>query len=294
MDQSQKIMTADISRLVYEAAREKRRPDGSAYKSLSFAWQKKLAQQTGSGHKVIQLTALEQGIVPEVYARNQKSLSCDDQIKLLQGHVAVVGLGGLGGTVTEILARIGIGCLSLVDGDCFDESNLNRQLLSSVELLGKAKAEAAASRVQAINPAVAARAVSEYIRAENAMGILEGATIAVDCLDSITSRFVLERACRKLLIPLVSAAIGGTSGQVTVIYPEDPGLAMIYKDPETAADKGVEKTLGTLSYAAVATAALECAEVVSLAIGRPAALRNRMLITDLIDHSTEIISFDGT
>ncbi|NNK56468.1 MAG: HesA/MoeB/ThiF family protein, partial [Desulfofustis sp.] len=134
---------------VVEAATEKERPDGSSYPSLSFADQRDLAESYGPDHKTIQLAALRQGIVPEVYARNQKRLSCADQIKLLQSHVAVIGLGGLGGTVTEILARIGIGTLTLVDGDRFDDSNLNRQLLSSTEVLGKPKASVAEARVKA-------------------------------------------------------------------------------------------------------------------------------------------------
>ena len=267
-------MAVDISTKLHEVSTEKKRPDGSAYRSLSYAQQAELAQSGELSQRRIQLLALEQGIVPKCYARNQKRLSSADQIKLLQTRVAIVGLGGLGGTVTEILARIGIGQLRLIDGDRFDESNLNRQLLSSIELLGRPKAEAAVRRVQAINPAVEAEPVVEFMVNDNAVQCLTGTAIAVDCLDSIVSRFVLERACHQLKIPLVSAAIAGTSGQATVIYPEDPGLSAIYGDPEKAADKGVEKSLGTLCFAAVALAAMECAEVVALATGRPAPLRN--------------------
>jgi molybdopterin/thiamine biosynthesis adenylyltransferase len=282
-------MAIDIRMKIHEVSTEKTRPDGSIYRSLSFVQQAELAQNGELSQRRIQLLALEQGIVPECYARNQKSLSNADQIRLLQTRVAIVGLGGLGGTVTEILARIGIGQLRVIDGDRFDESNLNRQLLSSIELLGRPKAEAAVRRVQAINPAVEAEAVVDFMVDDNAAQCLTGAAIAVDCLDSIASRFVLERACHHLKIPLVSAAIAGTSGQATVIYPEDPGLSAIYGDPEKAADKGVEKSLGTLSFAAVALAAMECAEVVALATGRPAALRNKLLVTDISDHMAEII-----
>lgn len=282
-------MANEISTKIHQAATEKTRPDGSIYKSLSYAQQAELAESGELSQRRVQLLALEQGIVPECYTRNQKRLSSADQIRLLQSCVAVVGLGGLGGTVTEILARIGVGQLRLIDGDRFDESNLNRQLLSSIELLGTPKAEAAVRRVQAINPAVEAEPVFEFMADDNAVKCLSGAALAVDCLDSITSRFVLERACRQLNMPLVSAAIGGTSGQATVILPGDPGLAALYGDPQKAADKGVEKSLGTLSFAAIALAAMECAEVVTLATGRPAPLRNRLLVTDISDHMAEII-----
>lgn len=274
---------------VAEAAAEKERPDGSIYLSLSFRNQRILAETLGLGHKSVQLAALQQEIVPEVYARNQKRLSSEDQIKLLQSQVAVIGLGGLGGTVTEILARIGIGSLTLVDGDHFDDSNLNRQLLSSTEVLGEQKAAVAEERVRAVNPAVETRAVSAFLTAENAPQLLSGADTAVDCLDSITARFTLESACRKMGIIMVSAAIGGTSGQLTVTYPEDQGLSRVYGPPEKAVHRGVEKTMGTLPFAAITLAAMECAEVVTMAVGNQAGLRNKLLITDLIDHSLEIV-----
>ena len=282
-------MKDELISKVAEAAVAAQRPDSSSYHSLSFADQRDLAEQYGLDHKTIQLVALEQGIVPEVYARNQKRLSSAEQIKLLNSHVAIIGLGGLGGTVTEILARIGIGTLTLVDGDQFDDSNLNRQLLSSTELLGTPKALAAEARVQAVNPAVETRPYSDYLSAENGVDLLGDASIAVDCLDSITDRFTLEALCRQRAMVMVSAAIGGSSGQLTVIYPGDDGLSRVYGPPEKAVRKGVESTLGTLPFAAITLAAMECAEVVAIAVGNPSELRNRLLITDLIDHTLEIV-----
>jgi len=282
-------MKNELREAVARAALEKNRPDGTVYRSLSFMDQRDLAERCGSTHAEIQLEALRQDIIPEVYARNQKALSCGDQLKLLQYRVAIIGLGGLGGTVTEILARIGVGNLTLVDGDCFDDSNLNRQLLSSVEVLGKKKAEVAAARVKAVNPAVIATVKTDFLDDRNGPDIIAGVDLAVDCLDSIKARFALEKACRTRNIPMVSAAIGGSTGQVTVIYPHDPGLAKIYGSPEKAADRGVEKILGTLPFAAVSLAAMECAEVVTVAAGKPAGLRNRLLITDLADHTLDIV-----
>jgi molybdopterin/thiamine biosynthesis adenylyltransferase len=263
---------------VAEAAVSKERPDGSAYQSLSFSRQRELAELHGGDHKAVQLAALEQGIVPEVYARNQKRFSSADQIRLLNSHVAVIGLGGLG-----------VGTLTLVDGDTFDDSNLNRQLLSSTDALGKPKAAVAEARVRAVNPAVETRAVPSFLTPENGESLLDGAAIAVDCLDSITDRFILETACRQSATVMVSAAIGGTSGQLTVTYPKDQGLSRVYGPPEKAVHRGMEKTMGTLPFAAITLAAMECAEVVAMAVGNPSGLRNKLLITDLIDHTLEIV-----
>ncbi len=281
----------EIVQRIVNTGTKQLRADGTCYQSLSYRDELRLAEESGCSLKEVQIIALEHDLIPEVYIRNQKSLSSRDQVRLLQTHVAIIGLGGLGGTVTEILARIGVGTLTLVDGDLFEDSNLNRQILSSVDNLGRPKADVAAERVLSINPAVETCAVRQFLSDGNAQTILAGAHIAVDCLDSISSRFILEQACRIRKIPMVSAAIGGTSGQATVVYPEDQGLSRIYGDPGTALPKGVEMVLGTLPFAAISMAAVECAEVVTIALGRPAPLRNRLFITDLTDHTAELIDF---
>ncbi len=276
---------------IEQAAANRKRPDASDYLSLSFLDEQAIAAATGTSHRQVQLAALRCGIIPERYSRNQKTLSNEDQIRLLLSHVAVIGLGGLGGTVTEILSRIGIGTLTLVDGDSFEDSNLNRQLLSSTAALGKKKAEVAAARVADVNPAVEVRTRTEFFGKQNGDALLAGVDLVVDCLDTITDRFQLEESCRATGIPMVSAAIAGTSGQVTVVFPDEPGLKRIYGDRTAAPSKGVEKTLGTLPHAAISMAALECAEIVALAIGRPARLRDRLLLVDYADYSMQEMQF---
>ncbi len=287
-----KSMEMSLQQQIGAVAETLRRPDGSVYRSLPYAEQRRLAAQSGSDHQDVQLTALQMDIVPEVYARNQTSLSCREQIELLRGRVAIVGLGGLGGAVCEMLGRIGIGRLTLIDGDRFADSNLNRQLLSSTESLGQLKAEVAARRLGQVNPAVICRPVPEFLTGDNGTDLLDGVTVAVDCLDSIPARLLLQGVCKSLGIVLVSAAIGGTSGQATVVFPGDEGLSRIYRGKESTA-AGVEGRLGTLPFTAMAMAAVQCAEVVAVVLERPAALRNRLLVTDLDDHSTMLIDLHG-
>lgn len=285
--------TGQLADLLQTFAKIRLRPDKSSYLSLLLADAWAIGKQTGLSLRQVENAALTAGILPERYSRNQKSMSCADQLRLLQSHVAIIGLGGLGGTVTEILARLGVGGLTLVDGDVFDESNLNRQLLSSPTRLGEKKASAAATRVRNINPAVEIRAISEFFTAENGQTILTGAHLAVDCLDTIPARFLLEEACRKAGIPMISAAIAGASGQATAIFPPDPGLQQIYGTPDKAPRKGIEASLGTLPFAAVYMAAVECAEATTILLGRPPELRNRLFLAEISDHTTELIDFAG-
>lgn len=287
-------MESPLNHAVVAHALSRRRADGSFYKSLTHEDEQHLAHTHGVPAKEVQIAALRNEIVPERYCRNQNSLSCRQQISLLTSRVAVIGQGGLGGMVTEILTRIGVGSLVLVDGDSFEESNLNRQLLSTVDVLGDNKAETGKSRAGLINPAVEVEAVTDFLTAENAQAILSGADLAVDCLDSIAARFVLEDACRQRRIPLVSAAIGGAAGQALVIFPGDSGLRAIYGSPDTAPDKGLETRLGTLPYTAVFMAAVECAEAVSLLCRKSAVLRNTLLVADIEEKSFQKIPLPST
>jgi len=279
--------------LLRSYVQERTRPDKSSYEAISLADAYVIAQKTGLPLRMIECAALDAGIVPERYSRNQKSLSNEDQLRLLNSRVAVIGLGGLGGTVTEILARIGIGQLTLVDGDSFDESNLNRQLLSKPANIGKSKCEAAKLRVEEINPAIEVYTIAEFLTADNGQAILHGAQLAIDCLDTIADRFILEAACKKTAIPIISAAIAGSSGQATVIFPDDPGLKDIYGPPESAPKRGIEASAGTLAFGAVYMAAVECAEATAILLSRPTELRNKLFMAEVSDHTTELFSLPG-
>lgn len=279
--------------LLQNHSQKRLRPDDSPYEALFFADELKISKQTGCSLREVECAALEAQILPERYSRNQKYLSNNDQLQLLRSRVAVIGLGGLGGTVTEILARIGVGRLTLVDGDSFDESNLNRQLLSGMTKLGTPKPLAAKQRVAEINPAVEVTAIEQFFKEENSHSILAGVALAVDCLDTISDRFILEKGCRRENIPLVSAAIGGTSGQATLIYPEDQGLQRIYGTPDKAPARGVEASMGTLPFAAMYMAAVECAGAVTVLLQKQSELRNRLFFAEVSDHTTELFTLPG-
>ncbi|PIE69847.1 MAG: hypothetical protein CSA21_00165 [Deltaproteobacteria bacterium] len=281
-----------LHREIQKYAIETLRPDGSSCLCLQYSSEQKIAEKYGCSLKSVEHAALSRNIIPKRYLRNQNTLSNKNQQCLLNSHVAVVGLGGLGGYVIECLARIGVGTLTLIDGDSVTESNLNRQLLSSIDNLGAMKAEIAAKRVRAINPAVETTVCKEFLTINNGKQLLESADLVIDCLDTIQTRFAVESAAKALNIPMVFSAISGTSGQVMVIFPEDEGLVRIYGEKNEAASTGEEATSGTLAFAAMATAAHECSEAITLLLQRPPALHKTLLFTDLADHSTEKITMD--
>lgn len=215
------------------------------------------------------------------YERNYKTISYEDQKKLANSTVAIVGCGGLGGTMAEELARLGIGKLILIDGDVFEESNLNRQLFSTEHNIGDKKVEAASKRLNAVNSEVNLTLIDKWFTEDNAKDILKGADIVLDALDSINRRIELERACHKLNIPLVYAGIAGWFGMLGVSLPGDFSVLKVFKNDEEK-DKGVEKEWGNPSFTPWVLSSLTVAEAIKIIVGREPSLRNSWLQVDLL------------
>jgi len=212
------------------------------------------------------------------YDRNMNMLSREENERLRNFKVCVVGCGGLGGYVIEMLGRLGIGYITAVDMDVFEETNLNRQILSNVNVIGKYKAMEAKERMKLVNPDVFINPVVEKFDIENGERILKGHDLAVDALDNIETRFVLQDICEKLNIPLVHGAIGGWFGQVTTIFPGDRTLDVLYKQK---VKKGIEKELGNPSFTPALVASIQVSEVLKVLLNRGEVLRKEVLYIDI-------------
>jgi molybdopterin/thiamine biosynthesis adenylyltransferase len=252
---------------------------------LPWRAQESIANELGVTVAEVERRALRMGILPARYQRNRRTLSVEQQLMLHESRVAVIGCGGLGGYVVEELARLGVGTLVGVDPDRFEEHNLNRQLLSGVDALGKAKVEAAAERIAAINPAITFVGHQEPLSSANAMTLLHGCRVAVDALDAVSSRLALRDACAQLGIPLVHGAIAGWYGQVTTEFPGDGTLAILYG--RATEEKGAETTLGNPSFTPAVVASLQAAEVCKVLLGVGQPLRKRVLTVNLQDMTFE-------
>lgn len=232
--------------------------------------------------------ALGIGISPYRYLRNRESISGEQQFRLCTSCVAVVGAGGLGGHVILLLARLGIGHIVVVDSDRFDETNLNRQALSGGQSLGRSKAEEAVRVVGAINPGVKVTAHPVRIDAANAGDLLSGSDVIVDALDNIPDRFVVEDASRSLGVPMVHGALAGFEGQVMTIFPQDPGLKLIYgghepgrKRHDSDRSQNPEAVLGVPALTPALIATLQTMEVTKIILKRGKVFRNVMVHVDL-------------
>ncbi|HUW46501.1 MAG TPA: HesA/MoeB/ThiF family protein [Dehalococcoidia bacterium] len=274
------IADKDIIRCVVESAEPWLAPDGKRLSVINLKTAASIANSQGISAKEVEITALKQGIIPRRYLRNIGTIGLDGQIKLLQTIVAVVGAGGLGGTIIELLARQGVGHLIIIDNDCFTERDLNRQIMSTEENLGEYKVTVAAKRVGEINSAITVTTFRERLTRENAQRLFGSAQVVADGLDNLPSRLAVEQACRQLTIPYVYASIAGFGGQLMTIFPEDEGLSSIYGSSNAIPEQGIEIKIGNPPATPAIIAALQVQEVVKIitGVGKPA--RNQILLVD--------------
>ena len=197
------------------------------------------------------------------YSRNIPALS-EAECAALQGKsVAVIGCGGLGGYIIEYLTRIGVGSIRCIDGDVFEETNLNRQLLSSPALLGTSKAAAAAARIREINPNVQVEAFPVFLDHTNARELIAGCDAVLDALDSIDARRILAKVCAEENIPYIYGAIAGWVAQAAICMPGDPLIEKLYPEDAVIKDKSV------LCFTPALCAAMQTALCVKLLTGKP-------------------------
>ena len=197
------------------------------------------------------------------YQRNLPALSEEEMNVLRAKRVLVVGCGGLGGHIIDQLCRIGVGALRVVDGDVFEESNLNRQLLSRMDLLGMSKAKTAEDHIRRVNPDVSVEAVDGFLTEENARRMVADCDIVMDALDNIPSRRILASACESAGIPYVYGAIQGWIAQAAVSMPGDRLVDILFPEEIEIRDKSV------LSFTPALCAAMQTALCVKLLVGRP-------------------------
>lgn len=198
----------------------------------------------------------------ERYIRNFPALSEQEFEALRSKRILVLGCGGLGGYIIEMLTRIGVGAIRAVDGDSFEQSNLNRQLLSSPELLGVSKAAAAVARISQVNPDVEAEVYCAFFDETNAEKLISGCDLVMDALDNIDSRRLLARYCEKLGVPMVYGAISGWVAQAAISLPGDDFIEKLYPEGVEIRDKSA------LAFTPALCAAMQCALATRLLCGR--------------------------
>jgi molybdopterin/thiamine biosynthesis adenylyltransferase/rhodanese-related sulfurtransferase len=214
-------------------------------------------------------------LLPEVGAEGQQ--------KLLDAKVLLLGAGGLGSPAALYLAAAGIGTLGIVDDDAVDLSNLQRQVIHTSDRIGVSKVDSAEQTITALNPDVNVVKYPVRLDADNIMEILPGYDVVVDGLDNFPTRYLLNDASVRLGIPVVSAAILGFEGQLSVFKPYDgPCYRCLFPVPppaELAPSCGANGVLGVLPGT---MGLLQATEVIKLILGEGDPLIGRLLMYDAL------------
>ena len=167
----------------------------------------------------------------EIASRQMSIVTRSEQQRFKDAKITVIGCGGIGGETIEMLARMGIGELVLVDKDAFDLSNLNRQTLASLSDLGLDKSAVAAEKVRLINPYVNVDIFNEHVDQENIDKIIGDSDIVIDALDNVLTRVIVSRKAKEKGIPYIHGAIHGTQGQITVFLPNTKSYEEMFNLP---------------------------------------------------------------
>ncbi|HAJ19619.1 MAG TPA: adenylyltransferase [Rhodospirillaceae bacterium] len=225
----------------------------------------------------------------ERYARHVilEEVGEEGQIKLLESKVLVVGAGGLGAPVLMYLAAAGIGTLGIVDHDVVDLSNLQRQIIHSVDDIGRPKTRSAAERLETINPDITIIEHRTRLTASNAADLFADYDLIVDGSDNFAARYLCNDTSYSLKKPLVSAALVRFEGQLSTFKAYDGGPCYRCLFPEPPDPDLVPRcdTVGIFGAVAGVMGSLQATEVLKELLGLGTSMAGQLLLFDALDQT---------
>jgi len=230
----------------------------------------------------------------ERYARHivLREIGGPGQQKLRRAKVLVIGAGGLGSPALMYLAAAGVGTLGIVDDDQVSLSNLQRQVLHATERVGQPKTESAAMALAAINPHVATKLHAVRLNADNGREIITGYDLVLDGSDNFETRYLVNRTCVALGIPLISAAMSQWEGQISLYDPAQGGpcYQCIFPEAPAAGLAPSCSDVGVMGALAGVMGSMMAGEAIKAITGAGAGLRGSMLIYDALYGESRKIS----
>jgi adenylyltransferase/sulfurtransferase len=216
------------------------------------------------------------------YARHLTlaEIGAPGQQRLLGSRVLIVGVGALGSPAALYLAAAGIGTIALIDHDRVRLSNLQRQVIHSVEGLNQAKVEVGGRSLRRLNPEISVEAIEATVDERNAMELLGRFDVIVDGTDSFRSRYLLSDAAYLLRKPLVHGSIFRIEGQVTVFIPGHGCYRCLYPEPPPAGAIEASEEVGVFAPLPGIIGTIQAAETIKLLVGSGDGLINRVLLHD--------------
>lgn len=188
-------------------------------------------------------------VYQNMISRQKEIFSEEEQEILRTTPIVIIGCGGLGGTIIEQFVRAGFEELTIVDQDVFDETNLNRQVRSNLDTVGKSKVKITKSAMEQINPNINITDYDLTIDEKNISKILKGNKILVDAVDNVYTRVLISREAKQQGMVFVHSAVEKTMGQLSVFEPNSVSYEELFrlKSVDKALDNDVKNYLLSIS-----------------------------------------------
>lgn len=209
-------------------------------------------------------------------------LGDEGQTQLLNSHALILGAGGLGSAAALYLAASGVGTITLVDHDTVDLTNLQRQIAHTTERIGLPKVDSARTAMLALNPGCHVNMVQIQADAASLDTLVHQAQVVLDCSDNFQTRHLLNAACVKHGVPLVSGAVIRLDGQLTTYdmrNPHSPCYACVFPADQAPLEVSCA-TMGVLAPLVGVIGSLQAAEALKLVVGLGTSLAGRLQMMD--------------
>ena len=215
------------------------------------------------------------------------------QLKLKQSKVLVIGAGGLGCPVLQYLTAAGVGTIGIIDDDIIDQSNLQRQILYTIDDIGLSKAETSAKRLSRLNPFVNFKVYKEKLTNKNAISLFEKYDVIVDGSDNFSTRYLTNDAAVITKKILVYGAIFKFEGQVSVFnYQESATYRCLYPTPPKPDESPNCSEIGVLGVLPGIIGSLQANETIKIICGIGEVLANKLLMYDTLTMRQMILKFE--
>jgi len=230
-------------------------------------------------------------LTPEQHRRYQRhtllpEMGEEGQQKLLGSKVLILGAGGLGSPAAMYLAAAGVGTLGIVDMDAVDESNLQRQLLHTVDRVGERKVDSAKKTLNALNPDVKVVGYDVRLAADNVVEIMDGYDLIVDGTDNFPTRYLVNDASLLLGIPVVHGSIQRFEGQVSVFSPyRGPCYRCLVPEPPPAEMAPSCAEAGVVGVLPGIVGSIQALETIKVLLGLGDPLVGRLVSYDALEQS---------
>ncbi|MFT4805723.1 MAG: molybdopterin/thiamine biosynthesis adenylyltransferase/rhodanese-related sulfurtransferase [Psychroserpens sp.] len=217
----------------------------------------------------------------------------EGQLKLKQAKVLVIGAGGLGCPVLQYLTAAGVGTIGIIDDDLVTQSNLQRQILYTIDDIGYSKAETAAKRLSKLNPFVNFKVYNEKLTRENAILLFQGYDIIVDGSDNFATRYLANDAAIIAKKPLVYGAIFKFEGQVSVFnYLGSATYRCLYPSPPKPEEAFNCSQIGVLGVLPGIIGSLQANETIKIICGIGTLLTNKLLVYNVLTMHQILLNFE--